>query len=41
MTRIIFTGANLLDGQTPARSGATVVVEADRIAAILDGPPDP
>ena len=41
MTRIIFSGANLLDGQRPARSGATVVVEADRIAEISDAPPEP
>jgi imidazolonepropionase-like amidohydrolase len=38
MARIVFHNANLLDGDRPARSGATVVVEGDRIAAVAEGP---
>ena len=34
MTRHVFTNAHLLDGENPARSGATVVVEGERISAI-------
>jgi len=38
MSRVVFTGANLLDGTNPARPGTTVVVEGERIAGIsLDG----
>ncbi|MEN3976434.1 amidohydrolase family protein [Emcibacter sp. SYSU 3D8] len=33
MNRTIFTNANLLDGENPARKGATVVVEDGRIAS--------
>ena len=33
MARTIFTNANLLDGENPAQSGTTVVVEGDRITA--------
>ena len=36
--RIVFTGARLLDGEHPAREGATVVVEGRRIAAVAAGP---
>ena len=38
MGRTIFTGANLLDGDAPARAQASMIVEGERIAAILDGP---
>jgi hypothetical protein len=34
MTRTIFRNANLLDGDRPARAGATVVVEGERIRAV-------
>jgi imidazolonepropionase-like amidohydrolase len=34
MTRILFKNANLLDGLSPAQSGATVVVEGDRITQV-------
>ena len=34
MSRIVFAGANLLDGENPARPGQTVVVEGNRIGAI-------
>lgn len=34
MARIIFEGANLLDGERPPRPGTTVVVEGERIAAV-------
>lgn len=37
MTRIIFRGANLLDGENAARPGASVVVEEGRIARVGDG----
>ena len=41
-SRIVFTGANLVDGRNPARPGATVVVEGSRIAHVGEGPvPDP
>ncbi len=36
--RIVFSGANLLDGERPPRAGATVVVEGRRIAAVTQGP---
>ena len=36
--RIVFTGAKLLDGDHPARSGMSVVVEGRRIAAVESGP---
>ena len=36
--RIVFTGANLLDGDRPARPGTTVVVEGRRIAAVESAP---
>jgi len=38
MGRIIFTGANLLDGIGPVRRDVTVVVEGERIASVSDGP---
>jgi len=34
MSRILFSGANLLDGENPARPGQTVVVEGDQIVAV-------
>jgi imidazolonepropionase-like amidohydrolase len=34
MSRIVFTGAHLLDGTHPARSGTSVVVEGERITGI-------
>lgn len=34
MGRVIFTRANLVDGERPAKSGSTVTVEGDRITAI-------
>ncbi len=34
MTKMLFTGANLLDGQNPAVPGRSVLVEDDRIAQI-------
>lgn len=39
MSRTIFRNANLLDGDSPARSGASVAVEGDRIVAV-SGPGD-
>jgi len=39
--RIVFTGANLLDGDRPARSGVSVVVDGERIAQVAEGPPPP
>jgi imidazolonepropionase-like amidohydrolase len=36
MSRILFTGANLLDGNSPARPGVTVVVDGERITAVGD-----
>ncbi|HKA15873.1 MAG TPA: amidohydrolase family protein [Myxococcota bacterium] len=40
MTRTIFRNANLLDGDRPARSGVTVVVDGERIAQVA-APGDP
>ncbi len=37
MGRIIFTRANLLDGEHPAQKNATVVVEGERIASVSAG----
>jgi imidazolonepropionase-like amidohydrolase len=37
-SRIVFSGANLLDGDHPPRAGVSVVVEGRRIAAVADGP---
>lgn len=37
--RTVFTGANLLDGRHPARPGATVVVDGERIEAVRTGDP--
>ncbi|MDG2333894.1 MAG: amidohydrolase family protein [Myxococcota bacterium] len=34
MSRILFSGANLLDGENPAQPGQTVVVEGDQIVAV-------
>ena len=36
--RIVFTAARLLDGESPARDGMTVVVEGNRIASVGDAP---
>jgi len=38
MGRCIFTGANLLDGDGPARRDVSVVVEDERIASVSEGP---
>ena len=38
MSRLIFSNANLLDGEHPARPGTTVVVEGERIAAVGEEP---
>ncbi len=37
MTRIIFKGANLIDGTNPPQSNQTVVVEGERIVAVGKG----
>ncbi len=37
MGRIIFTNANLLDGESPANPDCTVVVQGDRIVLVLNG----
>jgi len=39
MGRVIFTGANLVDGDHPARPNATVVIEGERITSVSDAPP--
>jgi imidazolonepropionase-like amidohydrolase len=36
MTRIVFRGANLLDGKHPAQPNRTVVVEQDRITTVAE-----
>jgi imidazolonepropionase-like amidohydrolase len=36
MTRTVFTGANVLDGDLPARAGATVIVNGNRIESVSD-----
>ena len=38
MSRCIFANANLLDGDRPARSDVSVVVEGERIASVQAGP---
>jgi imidazolonepropionase-like amidohydrolase len=38
MSRIVFQAANLLDGDHPARAGASVVVEGETIVEVSDGP---
>jgi imidazolonepropionase-like amidohydrolase len=38
VARLILTNANLLDGEHPAKPGATVVVDGDRIASVTVGP---
>jgi imidazolonepropionase-like amidohydrolase len=40
MARLVLTNANLLDGEHPAKPGASVVVEGDRIASVTVGPVD-
>jgi imidazolonepropionase-like amidohydrolase len=37
MGRVIFTDANVLDGEHPARPGTTVVVDGNRIVTVGDG----
>ncbi len=37
MKRIVFQGANLLDGTNPARPRTTVIVEGERIASVGEG----
>lgn len=37
MTRILFTNANLLDGDNPARAGTSVLIENERIIRIAPG----
>jgi imidazolonepropionase-like amidohydrolase len=36
--RIVFIGANLVDGENPARPGTNVVVEGERIVSVGDAP---
>lgn len=38
MARVVFTNANLLDGEHAARPGSTVVVDGDRIASLQAAP---
>ncbi len=38
MSRLVLTGARLLDGRRPALDGATVVVEDERITEVATGP---
>jgi imidazolonepropionase-like amidohydrolase len=40
MGRLVFTGANLLDGEHPARPGSTVVVDGNRITSVGNGAAD-
>src|SRR5437763_9296634 len=37
MGRIVFTNANVLDGENPAKPDSTVVVEGGRIAQVANG----
>ena len=37
--RIVFRGGSVLDGERPARSGLTVVVEDNRITSVSDQEP--
>jgi imidazolonepropionase-like amidohydrolase len=37
MARIVFTNANLVDGEHPAKPGTTVVVDGERIASVATG----
>ena len=37
MNRTVFTNANLLDGEHPAKPQATVVVEGNKIARVTSG----
>ena len=39
MSRIVYTNANLLDGEHPAKPESTVVVEGNRIASVETGVP--
>src|SRR5205814_2787547 len=39
MSRLVFTNANLLDGNNPASSGRTVVVNGERIESVCTGAP--
>jgi len=38
MARIIFSGANLLDGDNPAQAGMNVAVEGETIAQVSEAP---
>lgn len=38
MSRIVFRNANLLDGDSPARKNAAIVVEGERITEVTSGP---
>ena len=37
MNRVVFRNANLLDGENPARSNSTIIVEAERIVEVTAG----
>jgi len=37
MTRIVFTNANLLDGDNAAQARSTLVVDGERISEIVNG----
>lgn len=37
MAKVIFTNGNVFDGQNPSRAGLSIVVENDRIAAVVEG----
>jgi imidazolonepropionase-like amidohydrolase len=41
MSRLILTAANVLDGESPARPGRTVVIDGERITDVADEPPAP
>jgi len=38
--RILFTGANLVDGEHPAQAGMNIVIEGERITSVSDQPPE-
>ena len=40
MTTIAFTGANLIDGNNPARPNSTVLIEEDRISSVISDSTD-
>jgi imidazolonepropionase-like amidohydrolase len=37
MSRVVFTHANMLDGENPAKADTTVIVEGNRIVQIVEG----